>query len=188
MRALIRTFDGLLRRAYGVFEFCDDPNCVLRLRVTRASHTLSLQGNVLPAGTPVLELHLWNEHIPPIPPEGPDLAWAIRSRRMLIDSLRAVAHQIRYDPRLAGVQAIRGVTVLLPPGDGSGGRGLMKRLGFVVFPYCSPLGRFGEFWENLYSWGIMWAFNEVSLRHRQLIRLRRTEVWMSVNEFLRRYD
>lgn len=63
----------------------------------------------------------------------------------------------------------------------------MRRLGFMVLPYHSPLGRFGEFWENFYTWMIIWAFNAASLRHRHLHRLRRSEVWMSVDEFLRRY-
>jgi hypothetical protein len=56
-----------------------------------------------------------------------------------------------------------------------------------VFPYRGPLARFGEFWENLYTWGLMWTFNAASLRHRSLLRLRRAEVWMSAAELLARY-
>lgn len=33
----------------------------------------------------------------------------------------------------------------------------------------------------------MWTFNAVSLRRRRLIRLRRAEIWISFDEFLRRY-
>jgi len=54
-----------------------------------------------------------------------------------------------------------------------------------VFPYRSPLGRFGEFWENLYARWLMWAFNAASLRHRRLLRLRRDEVWASADAFLK---
>jgi hypothetical protein len=187
MRALIRCFDALLRRASGVFEFCDDPDCVLRLQITRASGTLHLDSHVVEAGEPVLVLHLWNEHIPPLPPAGPDLAWAGRARRLLVSSLRAVARQMCNDPRLAGVRAVAGVTALLAPGGDSGGVRLMQRLGFTIMPYHSPLGRFGEFWENFYAWWIMWTFNAVSLRERQLVHLRRAEVWMSADKFLSRY-
>lgn len=187
MRSLIRRFDALLRWAYGVFGFCDDHDCILRLQVARASHPLRLDSHVVDAGELVLALHLWNEHIPPLPPTGPDLAWAVQAQHLLTSSLRAVARQLRHDPRLAGVHAVGGVTVLLSPVEHPGGVRLMQRLGFAVMPYHSPLGRFGEFWENFYSWWIMWTFNTVSLRRRRLVHLRRAEVWMSVDEFLSRY-
>lgn len=183
MRALIRHFDRLLRQALGVVEFCDDPEGLLRIRVTTAAHDVPLPDRAIPAGMPILELHLWNEHVPPLPPAGPDLAWAVRSRRMLIASLRSLARQMETDARLAGVQAIGGATVL----PSLGGEGLFKRLGFAIHPYRNPLGRFGEFWENFYTWAIMWTFNQASLRQRHLLHLRRSEIWMSREEFLQRY-
>jgi hypothetical protein len=48
----------------------------------------------------------------------------------------------------------------------------------------SSLGRFGEFCENLYTWALMWAYNQVSLEGRRLLELERTRVWMKVEEFL----
>jgi hypothetical protein len=135
----------------------------------------------------VLELHLWNEHIPAIPPEGPDLVWASRTRRLFINSLYAIGQQIGIDPRLAGIKAVGGVSVLLSAGDRYSGERMIHRLGFEVFPYHNRLGRFGIFWENLYSWWLMWAFNPVSLNHRQLMRLQRVEFWMLASEFQLRY-
>ena len=187
MRPLIRLLDAILRRAYGVFEFCDDRDCVLRIRLTKASHPLRLSDRVVRAGDPVLELHLWNEHIPPLPPDGPDMAWAIRTRHMLIHSLHMLARQMENDPHLGSVRAVGGITVLLSPGDRPAGERLMERLGFTITPCPNPLGRFGEFWENFYAWCLMWTFNAASLRRRQLIRLRRVGVWMPTEEFLRRY-
>jgi len=187
MRGLIRRFDGFLRKAYGVYEFCDDPECLLRIRVIPAPHALAVEGGQVPAGAAVIELHLWNEHIPPIPRAGPTLAWAIQFQRLVIASFRQLAAHMARDPRLAGVAAVFGVTVLISPGGDSGGEKLFRRLGFAVGPYHSPLGRFAEFWENFYSWGIIWAFNDVSLRQRRLLGLCRHEVWLSALEFLRRY-
>jgi len=187
MRRIIRSFDGLLRRAYHIVEFCDDPTCLIRLRVRPAPYAIPLPDGRVPPGAPVLELHIWNEHIPPLPPDGPDAAWAARTWRLFVRSLHAVAHQMQRDPVLADVSAVGGVTALFPPSDQAGGGRLAKRLGFVVLPYRHRLGRFGEFWENLYSWAIMWAFNAASLRRRHLLALRRTEVWMSATEFRRRY-
>jgi len=187
MRALIRRLDTLLRSKLSVFEFCDAPDCLLRVRVTLLAHALSLPGRAVSARAPVLELHLWNEHIPSLPPDGGDLAWAVQTRRKLVASLHVLASQMPCDPRFAAVQAVGGITVLLMLGDGAGGEKLLRRLGFSVFPYHGALGRFGEFWENLYSWWLMWTFNPATLRHRRLIRLQRSEVWMSSEEFLDRY-
>jgi hypothetical protein len=187
MRKVICFLDKELRRALGVFEFCDAPDCLLRIRITSAAHTLSLPGRVVSEGALVLELHLWNEHIPTLPTDGPDLAWAVQTRRKLVTSFHALAGQMQRDPRFAAVQAVGGITVMLLPGSDAGGEKLFRRLGFSVYPHHSPLGRFGEFWENLYSWWIMWAFNPPTLRHHHLLRLHRSEVWMLADEFLQRY-
>jgi hypothetical protein len=192
MRALVRRLDGLLRRANGVFEFCTQEDCVLRLQLRGAPHQLHLSDGVeVRAGDPVVMIHLWNEHVPPLGPDGPDLAWASRMGRMLLGSYRAVARWLADQPRMANVRAVGGVTVLISPHGGGGSLRLMQRLGFEVLPYHvplgHPLGRFGEFWENLYTWWLMWAYNAASLRHRRLLRLCRTEFWMSARAFLERY-
>ena len=170
-----------------MFEFCDDPDCLWRLRLTRLSQPVCLPDGQVPAGAPVIELHLWNEHVPPIPPQGPNLAWAMRSACMLIESTHALGRHMRRDARLADVQAVGAVTMLIFPGDQSGGEKMISRLGFSLFPHRAALGRFGEFWENFYAWWLMWTYNAASLRRRQLWHLRRAEMWMSASEFLRRY-
>lgn len=187
MRPLVRAFDRFLRRAIGVFEFCDRPDCLLRLQWGRAPRDLHLSdGVVVRKGAPVLMIHLWNEHLPRPGSAGYDLAWATRVRRMLIDSFRAVARWLSMQPGWEEVEAIGGITVLALSPDGRVSP-LIQRLGFDVFPYRRVLGRFGEFWENFYTWGIMWTFNVASLRDRSLFRLRRAEIWMSRQEFMRRY-
>jgi hypothetical protein len=64
---------------------------------------------------------------------------------------------------------------------------MAQHLGFTVLPYYRPFGRFGEFWENLFSWWMMWAFNDVSLNSRKFWRLQRTEIWMTRDDFIHRY-
>lgn len=187
LRLFVRELDHWLRALQGVYEFSTDPQCLLRLSVERAPHILRLPDGEIEKGAPTVDLHLWNEHIPRIPAAGPDFGWALRVHRMLKGSLKAVATELQSDPRLAGVKAIGGANALILPGNPGGGEGLMKRLGFMVTPYRHPLGRFGEFWENSYSWLLMWTFNAASLRGRSLLALRRSETWMSRVEFLRRY-
>ncbi len=188
MKRIVRAFDRFLCRRQGVFVFWDDPDCLFRAQFMRAPREIALPGALIPAGAEVLGLHFWNEHMPQIPPEGPTLALAVRGRRMIVSTFRALAHEMNRDPRMEGIQALGGATVLFAAGDGSGGDRLFTRLGFTVFPYRSPLGRFGQFWENLYTWALMWAYNAVSLQQRQLLALSRTESWITAGDFLRRYD
>jgi len=64
----------------------------------------------------------------------------------------------------------------------------MRHLGFQAGPY--PHRRFAwfiEFWENLYSWWLMQAYNPHSLRHRTFSGMGRSEVWMLGADFLKRY-
>ena len=187
MRESIRILDKVLRSTLGVFEFCDTPDCLLRVRVTSAAHALLLADRTVSEGAPVLELHLWNEHMPPLPLDGHDLAWAAQTRRKLLTSFQTLAEQVPHDQRLTAVQAVGGISVLPLPDCDTGGKKLFQRLGFSVSPYRSALGSFGEFWENLYTWWIMWAYNPATLRHRRLIHLHRSEMWMSIEEFLSRY-
>jgi hypothetical protein len=188
VKSVVRTFDRFLCRRQGVFVFWDDPDCLFRAQFSRASREIVLPGAVIPAGAKVLGLHFWNEHIPQIASEGPTLAQAVRGRRMITSTFRALAREMHRDPRMEGIQALGGATVLFAAGDGSSGERLFTRLGFTVFPYRSPLGRFGEFWENFYTWALMWAYNAVSLRQRQLLALSRTESWITASDFLRRYS
>ena len=187
MRHIIRAFDRLLCRCQGVFVYWDDPDCFFRAQIARASRDIVLPDSQISAGAKILKLHFWNEHMPVIPPEGPDLAQALHASRMIVSSFRVLASDMPGDPRLADVRALGGATVLFAAGDDSSGEKLFKRLGFTMFPHQNPLGRFGEFWENLYTWALMWAYNAVSLRQRRFLALRRTESWMSTDGFLRRY-
>lgn len=187
MRFFVRGIDRLFRLLQGVYEFSTSPTCLLRLRHTQVPHSLVLPDGEIPAGALVVELHMWNEHMPPFSDKGPDFAWALKVQRMSISSFRAVAAHLRGHPRIQEIKAIGGATAMLLPDIPSGGVSLMRRLGFTVFPYHNPLGKFGEFWENFYTWLLIWTFNAASTRHRSPLLLRRSEIWMSTDEFLRRY-
>lgn len=187
MRSLVRLLDSVIRRSSRVFEFSSDPECLLRLQFASASRTLRLSDTTLRAGDMVLLLHLWNERLPPVPPGGADLAWALNTLRRFKSSLFLAADFLQSDPRAAPVRGVGGVTILLDAGLHGAGRQFVQRLGFQVFPYSNPLGRFGEFWENFYSWIIIWTFNPRSLPRQSLLSLRRSEIWISREAFLGRF-
>lgn len=187
LRGLILRFDAFLRRRLRITDLCDDPECLLRVRVKPAHRTVALPGFTVPAGASLLELHLWNEHVLPIPETGADMLWALRTQRMFLRSLREAARQLERRPEYAGVQAVTGITVLVHAADGSARDMILGRLGFTILPCRNPLGRFGEFWENLYTYAIMWAYNAPSVQRRNVLRMRRSEFWMPAEEFLRRF-
>jgi hypothetical protein len=188
MRRLVLFIDRLLRRRLGVYEFSDDPDCLLRLQIAKAPHTLRLPGAVVEKGEPVLGLHLWNDHMRPIPVSGPDLTWGLWLRRNFERSLHLAGREMRRDPRLHGLQAVGATTGALVPGDASSGARVMRHLDFCVGPYPHRRSAwFIDFWENFYSWWLMWAYNPTSLRHRTFSGMVRTEMWMLAADFLRRY-
>jgi hypothetical protein len=185
--ASIRRFDAWLSRRYGIFTISDEAGCILRVQLAHAARTIQLPDQEIQVGEPVLLIHLWNEHIPPLPPNGPDLAWATNIQRLFIRSLQMVARQMVSDTRLSRAKAVCGTTVLLSPNEHPAGMHLMERLGFIVVPSRNRLGCFGEFWENFYAWWLMWAFNPASLRHRHFNNLCRVEIWISARNFKGRF-
>lgn len=186
LRILIRRFDAWLSRRYGIEPFTEEEGVILRLQIGQAPCDLPLPGVLIRRGTPALWLHLWNERMPPMPSNGPDLAYALRLQRQLLFSLRAVGRHLLLTPELRIVRVIGGVTAHITK-ELHGGGTLLERLGFTVFPYHQPVGAFGEFWENFYTWWLMWAFNPPSVRGRPLGTLQRFAFWMTTERFLERY-
>jgi YkoP domain len=187
MRRVIRTFDAFLSRRLGILPLSSDPACLLRIRFTRSGHAVSLPDGLIPAGASLLELHLWNERVPPIPPAGPDMAWARQTQRMFLGSLRQAARRLGEDPRMAGMEAVTGTTVLVFDADGVARSKLLQGLGFTILPAPSRLGRFGEFWENGYTRALMWTYNPTSVRNLRVLDMRRDEFWMTREMFLNRF-
>jgi hypothetical protein len=186
VEALVHQLDPLLRRAHGVREFTDDPRCLLRVAIGACPRDLVLcDGTQLRRGEPILELHLWNERIPRMPPEGPDLAWGLQFYRQAIASVRLIAQWMESHPEARKARALRGETSLIDPM-----RGLIRDLGFEVFRV--ERGASGWRWlryrmDDLYLWMLMQAYNPASLRGKRLQQLERVEFWISRERFLERY-
>ncbi len=186
-RALVRALDRYLRGRFGIFEYSSDDSCIFRVRVVRAPHDLELPAETVATGDPVLELHFWNEHLPPVPKSGHNMRWAVGGRRVLISSCQKLAARLREDPRMANARAVGGITALFATGDRSGWEKIFGRLGFVMQPHRNPAGRFFEFWERVYAWMVMRAFAVGSGSPPKLASIHRTDFWISRDDFLRRY-
>jgi hypothetical protein len=187
LRAGIRLIESRIRKSERSYEYCDDPDCVLRIQLMSSPRRVVLGGIVILKDDPVLAIHVWNERMPVIPAGGADLQWAMHLRRKVLHSYKLLARVIRNDAAYAPVRAIYGASALFSSSNHTGGRRMMESFGFTILPYHSPLGKFGDFWENLFSWWLMYAYNTASMGSRKFWQLERTEIWMARDEFIRRY-
>ncbi len=182
LRALVRHFDRFLRRVYGIHEFSDSAECLLRIAVSRSNRAVRLgDGTAVACGELIGELHLWNEHVPPLPETGPDLSWALMFRHRLRNSLTELARYVDTDPRLRSVRAFRGEGVLGSQQERERLAQMARTWGFDV-PLCREYSwahAWTNFWRNVYTWALLWAFNCGSTRRDALRGLRRAEFWIS---------
>ncbi len=187
LRTVVRRFDDWLSRVEGVHPFSDDPRIILRIQEAGVSHHVSLPAGCIAAGTPALMLHFWNERLPVIGAQGASLQWALHFQRELIYSFQAVARCVQQSEDLKEIQAVGGVVAHIHTDVPDGGSQLLARLGFTILPYHRPAGAFGEFWENFYTWVLIWTYNPGSLRSHALFSLQRNEFWATRQRFLARF-
>ncbi len=187
LRAGIRWIESLIRKSERSYVYCDDPDCVLRIQLMASPRQVNLGDKVILKDDPVLAIHAWNERMPAIPASGADLKWALHLRRQVLNSFKILARVMQNDGIYSPVQAIYGASALFSSTNHTGGIRMMQSFGFTVLPYHSPLGKFGDFWENLFSWWLMYAYNTASMGSRKFWQLERTEIWMDRDEFIQRF-
>ncbi|MFQ6058379.1 MAG: hypothetical protein ACE5MB_05795 [Anaerolineae bacterium] len=187
----ISALDALLRRLYHVQEFTQEEDCILRLAPGRSDREITLSdGTRVARGEAIGILHFWNEHIPLMPIEGPDLGWGIKFYRQLLKSLQALAVYVESEPQFKELRAFRGETAFVFTEGLEQYERVFGRLGFDFVARDESAGKmkhFGEFWENFYVWALIWAFNPGSLRGKDLFRLQRCQIWISRQVLLERY-
>ena len=177
----------MIRKSERSYEYCDDPDCVLRIQLMPSPRQVNLGDKVILKDDPVLAIHVWNERMPVIPAGGADLKWALHFRRQVLNSFKLLAGVMQGDATYTPVRAIYGASALFSSTNHTGGMRMMQSFGFTILPYHSPLGKFGDFWENLFSWWLMYAYNTASMGSRKFWQLERTEIWMDRDEFIQRY-
>ena len=189
-RLPVAGIDAILRRLQGVEEFTQAEKCILRIALTRSREKITLSdGTHIRRGDPLCELHLWNERVPQIGEEGAEMGWGLRTYRLARHSMRLLAAHVESTPRLAGVRAFRGESTFSLRQEHGPGIDLFERLGFdlQVLETKTVWERFARFWEGMYVWALIWAYNPGSLRGKQLFGMHRCRAWISRQEFLRRY-
>ncbi len=190
-RRMVQGLDVVLRRFLHIYEFSQDERCLLRLSVGESDDDLTLSdGTRVRQGDLIGELHLWNEHIPPVPRSGPDLAWALAFQRRMTLSFRELATHIETRPRLQDVRAFRGEIYFGGPYGVAHFGHLAERWGFDLVSPDGGTGLWGRLtgWgANVYAWGLIWAFNPASLQGEGPRKLRRDQIWISRNLLIHKY-
>ncbi len=180
--------DALIRTYYGIYEFTDDPGCVLRVGLgqARAAVTLS-DGTRVEDGELVGTLHFWNEHLPRYTPEGPNLRWACAMRDQMRRSLCSLADYIETEPggkfvRFAARPRCR------PGSEHRKSSGSATDTGLNGYPRqtFSFLRRLHAVGESLTLWSLTRAFNPAALPRQPFMRDHH-ELWISRTALLRRY-
>lgn len=176
--------DRWLRARQGVYEYSDNPSCLFRIQPVQAEAELVLaDGTRVAAGDTVLNLHLWNEHIPAIGPEGATLKWARELARGIDLSLRELALHLRWTRALDGVVALRADMRLGTTDQSAQLARIASRYGFVPATgrtdgEAGDAGLMQRLAENMFIMLLVLATNPVALR-APVLRRNHTLVYLS---------
>jgi hypothetical protein len=188
IRRIFFTFDALQRRRFGVWEYTDDPRCIVRIqRVASPSGCTLTDGAVISKGDPCIAIHYWNENVPMMGKDGADMRWAMQFISQMELTLRALAQYLE-SPEFADVVAIRGETSVGKI-DVKRFTRFYNRLGFDFGPLTpASFGqRLAFVFETLYMWILIYAVNPGTLRGRPFYTAPRMELWMSRAKLRERY-
>jgi hypothetical protein len=108
--------DRRVRAHEHIFEFAQDPSCMLRAGWARATRTVVLSdGTRVSPGDRYVELHLWNEHLArPGRVTDRNLAWAASAWRRTERSLGLLAEFLESRDDLRDVRAVHGRAAFAP--------------------------------------------------------------------------
>ncbi len=182
--------DERLRERHAVFEYTSHPSCILRMQIGSLDHDVYLSdGTAARAGERLIELHLWTEQIPPMPEEGPSIAWARRMNAGMIIALQELAQFLRRRPEVDDILVLRAKTPFTGPQGIAQSVRLMRGYGFEPVPEAAPLtlrDRAHRLGENVLITLMVFAHNRPALRADTLKR-ERAPLFMSRATLERRY-
>ncbi|MGE5533908.1 MAG: YkoP family protein [Acidobacteriota bacterium] len=192
IRALVTGIDGRLRLHYGVREFSQSPDCIFRIQVVPAKTDITLSdGTRVRANDRIIDLHLWNEQIPLMPPGGPTLAWARQMNRAVDISLRELATLLKRRKDLDDVVAVRANMKLGCSGESDQVTRIAARFGFERIPQRAARMSLGQclrrFGESILISMMVLARNPAAFRMRGLWR-DSIVAFLSIRSLLHRYE
>lgn len=191
LESFVRFIDAFMRRCQGIVEFTNNEQCLLRIssRPARKGERLA-GGRLARKGEWVGEIHLWNEHIPLMPPGGADMIWGTMMRRRLRLSLILLAEFIQSDPRFSHIDVFCGETAFAAGKSLDQTRGMASFFGFEITENRRSTGFWG-WWERLgeafYLWGMVRTFNPGAMKLESLMKPVWFQFWLRRNTLLKKY-
>jgi hypothetical protein len=172
----IFALDATLRLRQAVVEYTAHPSCIFRLGIVRSRRQLTLRdGTRLRVGDRVVQLHFWNDHIPPVPANGTTIRWARQLQQDAAASLRELA---RYLSARADLRDIEVICADVPSGTKAQSQQVARitsYFGFEARIADEPLSigeRIHRFGENILISLTVFAQNTAALRLDTLSRVR----------------
>jgi hypothetical protein len=186
----IAVIDDRLRLRDGVYEYTHHQDCIFRIQtIASAEELLLCDGTHLQAGAKLINLHLWNEQIPPMPKGGPTFGWARRMDHAVDISLRELARHLRTRPDLADVAAVCANLTLAPAEREHQVVHIMQRYGFERVSVSDRLSlgeRMHRLGENIFISMLVFAHNSAAL-HADSLRRDRVLMCLSRRILQHRY-
>lgn len=183
--------DDFLRRSNRVHEYSSDPRCVFRMQMDKAGQDFLLaDGTRICRGENIVNLHLWNEHVPVIPSNGPTVAWGRRLSSGMNFSLHQLGAFLASRSEFDRVAAIRLRTAVATSSRTGQLLRIMQHFGFEIVPDAAAvswLRKLHQFGENILSLLMLTAVNPESARLSVLWRVR-SQLLLPRKNFDRRYS
>jgi hypothetical protein len=190
LNALVSAIDRRLRAKQHIFEYSDGPRCMFRAGLAVAPTDIALSdGTYLPAGSRLINLHLWNEHVPPFPAQGPTLGWARKICHDFEISLEELATFVARHRALDDVAAFGGKMMFGSTEQTQLVAHFSARYGFVAAipePVQTIPQRLHLVGENILISLIVLARNPAALR-TDVLRRDRVSIYIRREELMRRF-
>jgi hypothetical protein len=171
---LVFALDERLRRRLSVFDYVDHRDCILRMQIGRADEEVALANGLrLRVGDRLIDLHLWNEHLPEMGRDGPSVGWARRLSKLLDFSLRELAVYLAARPQLDDIAVIRAIMPLRGLEQSRHLHFIAARYGFHAAPEAAPRslgGRLHRAGENALGLMLVLASNPAAAHLDILVR------------------
>jgi hypothetical protein len=189
-RPFVLALDRRLRDRNAVVEYTSDPCCILRIEIGQLDRKVSFRdGTLARAGDRMIDLHLWNEHIPLISARGPSVGWARRWQHCMDLSFRELVHFLTCRPDLNDISVLRAVNAFGAGERSAGNMLLMQRYGFESIAAVTPATmalRSRRLAENILITLMVLAHNPAALK-RDTLRRGRSVLFMSRRVLEARY-
>jgi YkoP domain len=188
LRGAILRLDRALRKSQGIYEFCQDDHCLLRIAITEAKKEVALpDGRAVRAGDSVVELHWWNEHVALLLAGRPTLARAKVLAALVQNSFKLLGEYVATAPEARKARFIHAHAVLPVRNRRSELARVARRYGFCAIRQPSGgVGRVHDFFEDYLVHALQWAFHPGAPAKRART-MKRVDLWTGRAEFMARF-